>query len=761
MTEAIRCPEPDCEGVIEDGYCTITGLAYRPPGPAAAAADRPAAWAPVDGGVTGARPASGASPASHGIAVSHGTAGSASSGATASRRSRRGSASHSAPDRLGAGLVRMPEIDLPDPTSLVLADPQIPQRRRVCARCGEPVGRSRGGQPALAEGFCAGCGQPYSFRPALRPGDRVGQYEIAGALAHGGQGWIYLARDHGVGGDFWVVFKGLLDSGDRHAQAAAIAERRFLAAVDHPAIVKIYTFVEHAGTGYIVMEYVGGTSMREVLRRRRAAAGRPDPLPAAEAVAYLLAVLPAFAYLHRNGLVFCDFKPDNMMVGRDAVRLIDLGAVRRIDDHDGAVYGTLGYQAPEVPTEGPSVASDLYTVGRTLATLVLDFRGNTSTYRHALPPASGHPVLARHESLYRLLVKATALDPDHRFTSAEEMHGELLGVLREIVAAERGTPMPARSVRFTGDAHPTGEPADPVPSGLLPALLPALLPDPDDPAATALAALPDVSPGQLAELLDAMGADSAGARLRLADLRTRLGEHDAARELLDAVAAEDPFAWRVHWQRGLLLLTQGDTAGAVTAFERVYGEVPGELAPKLALARAAEAGGNLPRAQELYDLVSRTDDTFTSAAFGLARVRLAAGDRDGAAQAYRRVPAASAAHVEARVRLARVLGTVTAAGAPDQAGLRAASTILDDLDLDPAGRATLTRDLLAGALDLVSTGAMAADPQVTIAGSALRPAALRLGLERAYRTLARLAATPDERYALVDLANSVRPRTLM
>ncbi|WP_235486648.1 tetratricopeptide repeat protein, partial [Frankia sp. AvcI1] len=65
------------------------------------------------------------------------------------------------------------------------------------------------------------------------------------------------------------------------------------------------------------------------------------------------------------------------------------------------------------------------------------------------------------------------------------------------------------------------------------------------------------------------------------------------------------------------------------------------------------------------------------------------------------------------------------------------------------------------ALDLVSTGAMAADPQVTIAGSALRPAALRLGLERAYRTLARLAATPDERYALVDLANSVRPRTLM
>ncbi|MCM3926474.1 serine/threonine protein kinase, partial [Frankia sp. AiPs1] len=129
--------------------------------------------------------------------------------------------------------------------------------------------------------------------------------------------------------------------------------------------------------------------------------------------------------------------------------------------------------------------------------------------------------------------------------------------------------------------------------------------------------------------------------------------------------------------------------------------------------------------------------------------------------AYRRVPAASAAGVEARIRLARVLGTVTAAGAPDQAGLLAASTILDDLDLDPAAQAALRRDLLAGALDLVTSGALAADPQVRIAGSPLRPAALRLGLERAYRTLARLAATPDERYALVDLANGVRPRTLV
>ncbi len=771
----IACPEPDCDGTIEDGYCDVTGLAYRPPAPHPAPAPAPQsnpADRSVPGGPGGSGSGTGGSGTS-GSGTSGSAAGSASWSATAGgtpRRRRRPGRARRSPSRLGEGLVDVPDVPVPDPESLLLTDPCVPEHRRVCPNpnCEAEVGRARDGRPASAEGFCVGCGHHFSFVPALRAGDRVGSYEIAGALAHGGQGWVYLARNREVADDFWVVLKGLLDQGDPDAQAAAIAERRFLAAVDDPAIVRIHTFVRHAGTGYIVMEYVGGTSLREVLRRRRAEAGRPDPLPVTQAIAYILAVLPAFAYLHRNGLVFCDFKPDNVMLGRESLRLIDLGAVRRLDDEEGASYRTRGYSAPEVETETPTVASDLYTVGRTLATLILNFRGNTSTYVHSLPPASAHEVLERHESLDLFLRRATAWLPEDRFVSADEMRDELLGVLREIVAAERGSPVAAPSRRFTGDVHLTGENADG--SVVTPrwASLPRLRVDPEDPAAATLAALPDSSPAQLATLLAAISPTTVEVRLRLARAHLETGDAAAATAVLDEVAAEDPFEWRVHWYRGLLALGDGGggerggghTAAAAAAFTHVYAQVPGELAPKLALAVTAEAAGERDRAATLFDLVSRTDDGFTSAAFGLARVRIAARDRAGAVAAYERVPPASAAYQEARIRTALVRGTTTAAGVPRPADLVAASGILAGLDVDRRRRVALARDLLRCALDLVLAGTGPPEPDVEVAGTAFREVDLRFGLERAYRELATLAPLARERHDLVDLANAVRPRTL-
>ncbi|MGC7251460.1 protein kinase, partial [Mycobacteroides abscessus subsp. massiliense] len=93
------------------------------------------------------------------------------------------------------------------------------------------------------------------------------QYEIKGCIAHGGLGWVYLAFDKNVN-DRPVVLKGLVHSGDAEAQAIAMAERQFLAEVTHPGIVKIYNFVEHEDkhgnpVGYIVMEYVGGMSLKQ------------------------------------------------------------------------------------------------------------------------------------------------------------------------------------------------------------------------------------------------------------------------------------------------------------------------------------------------------------------------------------------------------------------------------------------------------------------------------------------------------------------
>jgi serine/threonine-protein kinase PknG len=93
--------------------------------------------------------------------------------------------------------------------------------------------------------------------------------------------------------------------------------------------------------------------------------------------------------------------------------------------------------------------------------------------------------------------------------------------------------------------------------------------------------------------------------------------------------------------------------------------------------------------------------------------------------------------------------------------LTAACAAIDNLALDGEQRAGLTRDLFQAALNLVRTGRVHANPSVTVLGEPLTERRLREGLERAYRTLAHLSPSSDERIRLVDLANQVRPRTLV
>ena len=212
-----------------------------------------------------------------------------------------------------------------------------------------------------------------------------------------------------------MVLKGLLNTGDADAMAAAVAERQFLAQVEHPNIVRIYNFVQHASrrdgesAGYIVMEYVGGKSLKEIRLDARQGGGA---VPLAHALAYAIEILPALGYLHDRGLVYCDFKPDNVIQTEEQLKLIDMGGVRPIDGDD-PIYGTVGYQAPEIEADGPSPSSDLYTVGRALAVLTFEFAGYQGEYKYRLPDAV--PLLAEQESFARLLRRATHARPGSPF----------------------------------------------------------------------------------------------------------------------------------------------------------------------------------------------------------------------------------------------------------------------------------------------------------------------------------------------------------
>ncbi|MGW7405769.1 tetratricopeptide repeat protein [Streptomyces sp. NPDC054833] len=709
----------------------------------------------------------------------------------------------------------------PNPRAMVLENPEVPERKRFCSRsdCGAPVGRARGEREGRTEGFCTKCGNPYSFVPKLKSGDIVhGQYEVVGCLAHGGLGWIYLAVDRAVS-DRWVVLKGLLDTGDQDAMAAAISERRFLAEIEHANIVRIYNFVEHLDQrtgsldGYIVMEYVGGKSLKEIANARRTPDGRRDPLSVEQACAYGIEALEALGHLHSRNLLYCDFKVDNAIQTEDQLKLIDMGAVRRMDDDESAIYGTVGYQAPEVAEVGPSVASDLYTVGRTLAVLTFDFQGYTNVFADSLPDPDNIEVFRQYESFYRLLVRATDPDPARRFASAQEMSEQLTGVLREVVSLQTGRARPALSTllgpelkvtdtelfpkpagdvsrlgarevpsgkrRASGQQGAFAAPAPASPNGATglvkpvatPAAalaLPVPLVDPSDPNAGFLAGLMASASGELLGALAAAPQQTVETRLR--QIRARLENDDSEAALMSLAKLEDeqPDDWRVVWYRGVTSLVTGDFEAAALAFDAVYDAFPGEPAPKLALGLCAEVLGQLDNAAEYYRLVWSTDPSYVSAAFGLARVQLAAGDRRSAVRTLESVPESSIHYTAARVAAVRARlrqRTATAGDAAFLEDLTAAARQVEALDaygLDPARREQLSAEVLGSALDWILSGGQGAQPPAggrVLLGSGLDERGLRFGLERSYRTLARLAPGGEERIDLVERANRYRPRT--
>jgi len=765
------CTQPGCTGTYEDGWCNVCG---SPQSPGAGATAASAAAATATGGVSPsavlgagmleARPDSGKTSAMRGQENRESTRtssarlastaiGSARTGSRTTRRVGTGS-TRLRGYRLGAGLTTVPPVPVADPLQAIMPVAEVPERKRYCASCGGPVGRSRGEVKGRSSGFCPACGAKFNFDPVLTPGELVaGQYEVVGCLAHGGLGWIYLARDRNVSGR-WVVLKGLLNADDADAAAAAIAEQRFLAEVEHPLIVEIYNFVVHDDAGYTVMEYVGGKSLKDILKDRRDANnGVVDPLPVDQALAYVLEVLPAFAYLHDHNLLYCDFKPDNIIQQGEGVKLIDMGGVRRVDDDVSAIFGTVGYQAPEVAELGPSVASDIYTIGRTLATLVLDFRGNTSTYVASLPPVADTPVFGTYDSFYRLLAKACAPNPDDRFGSVDEMRVQLLGVLREVVSADRGPGNPATT--SSASALFTAPTVDVPERPLMWHELPELEVDPSDPMASFLAGVNVADPVARVTALNKAPERTVEVRLAIAQAAVAANRIDVARTLIGEILADDPWEWRGLWVGGLADLASNDAATAVASFNAVYGQVPGELAPKLALATACEVSGELDVAESLYVVCARSDANYTApSAFGLTRIRSQRQDLDGVLRSLDLVAPTRGSYPAARLQRARAL-TRSGRGLP---ALDDALRSIDGVPLSPAARADLRIEVLEAALGQVHRTNAPMGAQIADVPAQERP--LRDALEAAYRERARIADTRDERIALVDRANAVRNWTL-
>lgn len=658
--------------------------------------------------------------------------------------------------------------------------------------------------------------------PQLEPGDIVAeQYEVLGVIAHGGMGWIYLANDRNVSGRI-VVLKGMMSQASVQDQGTAEAEREFLADITHPGIVKAYNFIDDPRVpgGFIVMEYVNGPSLRD-----RCKAEPEGVLGLDLAIGYILEVLPAMDYLHQRGVVYNDLKPENVIATEDQVKLIDLGAVTGIGAY-GYIYGTRGFQAPEVATEGPSISSDIFTIGRTLAAMTMHLPVVDGALAPGLPSPTEVPMLRRHLSFYRLLQRATSPDPTQRFSSVGELRTQLYGVLREILAVRDGVQHPAQHSLFSPQRSTFGTKhmvfrTDKLIDGIdrqvritapeVVSALPVPLINRTDPGARMLSGSSYAEASETLETLrtamkDVQYRDSIEIPLGVVRSLLDLGFTTEAQDWLETLEERLGGDWRHQWFSGITHLLLDDYPAAQVYFNNVLNILPGEAAPKLALAavdelmlqhlgyedamlltpRVAAATATLGRdfeelepdifaplsdtwshiSQEprvlrfhslrLYALVWATNPTTVSSAFGLARQLTAENQIENAVAALDRLSQASRHH---RMAVLTTILLLVSSNLSESRVRRAARRLEEIPTNEPRFNQIKIAVMSAGLTWLRDSRLKASASDNPLFEYPFSQRGLREGISEALRLQARSSPFARHRYALVDMANSVRPLT--
>src|SRR6267142_1357591 len=247
------------------------------------------------------------------------------------------------------------------------------------------------------------------------------RYEIDREIARGGMAEVYLARDQSLNRP--VALKALFPEFAREPSFVERFRREAQAAanLNHPNIVAIYDWGQESGTYFIVMEYVEGRSLRDLVRSESPL----DPNQAAEITAEIASAL---AFAHRNGVVHRDVKPGNVLLTRSGnVKVTDFGIARAgASDgltQTGSVMGTATYFSPE-QAQGLAVdgRSDVYSLGVVLYEMVTGVAPLTAAspvsvaYKHVreepVPPSQRNTDVP--PALEQIIMSALAKDPDHR-----------------------------------------------------------------------------------------------------------------------------------------------------------------------------------------------------------------------------------------------------------------------------------------------------------------------------------------------------------
>ena len=257
------------------------------------------------------------------------------------------------------------------------------------------------------------------------------RYRMIRKLGGGGMADVYLAEDQELGRR--VAIKILHD---RYANDDQFVERfrreaKHAAGLSHPNVVSIFDRGETNGSYYIVMEYVEGKTLKELIRSRG-----PCPIPVA--IAYTRQILSALRYAHRSGLIHRDIKPHNVIVDSEGVvKVTDFGIARAGASQmteEGSIIGTAQYLSPEQARGAPvDQTSDLYSTGIVLFELLtgdVPFTGETPVeiamkHLSEIPDAPSQRRRDVPPDLDLVVLRALAKDPAERYQSAAAMDSDL------------------------------------------------------------------------------------------------------------------------------------------------------------------------------------------------------------------------------------------------------------------------------------------------------------------------------------------------
>jgi len=278
----------------------------------------------------------------------------------------------------------------------------------------------------------------------LDSGTRLGPYEIVAAIGAGGMGEVYRARDTRLERTVAIKILPTSFATDNDRRERFTREAKVISSLDHPHICTLYDIGEHAGTAFLVMQYLEGETLEQRLLR--------GPLPTADALRHAAEIADALDRAHRQGIVHRDLKPGNVMLTKGGAKVLDFGLAKvgassiagagasalpttpPAITAQGTILGTFQYMAPE-QLEGAEAdhRTDIFAFGSVLYEMLTGkraFEGRSQASLIAaimsaapVPLASLQPLAP--PAVERVVMKCLEKDPDRRWQSAADLADEL------------------------------------------------------------------------------------------------------------------------------------------------------------------------------------------------------------------------------------------------------------------------------------------------------------------------------------------------